>query len=207
MAGTQHIINFNSGNPFSVGPAGIRSAAVVLPPTVTSVTLAVLDPNGDWVNPANAGASFTFGVEASADGGATWHTLVAGTDAVGHLAKGNALPTVALSARTTNLGEVSALTADGARWTIIITDTSSLVVGERVTTVDFVPAIYNGTRPIASIVDSQQLTVAVPAQPGPITTFGSLLSFGILEAYGLPCRAFAVCSQPISIAARATVVD
>lgn len=90
-------IQFNNGNPFPVGLNGVHSASRDLPNRVASVTVQILDPVGDWVDPANAGGTFIFGVEYSVDGGDTWQVLVSnGTgQPVGSMFKGN-LPMVGL---------------------------------------------------------------------------------------------------------------
>jgi len=90
-------IQFNNGNPFSVGPAGVHSASRTLPNGVSQVTVQVLDPVGDWVDPTNAGGTFIFGVEFSTDGGSTWQTLASNGvgEAVGSTFKGN-LPAVGI---------------------------------------------------------------------------------------------------------------
>jgi hypothetical protein len=90
-------IQFNNGNPFSVDAAGVHSANRTLPNGVSSVTVQILDPLGEWVDPANAGGTFIFGVEFSLDGGTNWQVLSSnGTgQAVGSLFKGH-LPMVGL---------------------------------------------------------------------------------------------------------------
>lgn len=92
-------IQFNNGNPFSVGPAGVHSAARTLPSTVTVVQVQLLDPNGDWVNPANSGNTFFYGVQYSPDGGTTWLTLISnGTgQPVGSLRRDGGLPNLTIS--------------------------------------------------------------------------------------------------------------
>lgn len=109
-------INFNSGNPFSVGPVAVHSPAQNLPATVTEVTLNLLDPNGDWVNPANAGGLFQYGIEFSTDGGTTWQILVANYnpndpttgDPVGAKTRSGGLPFLTIS-RTTGIQEAFGL--------------------------------------------------------------------------------------------------
>lgn len=92
-------IQFNNGNAFSVGPAGVHSAARNLPSTVESLEVDMLDPNGDWVNPANAGGNFVYGVEFSQDGGTTWQIAISnGTgQPVGTLNRNGGLPMVRVS--------------------------------------------------------------------------------------------------------------
>jgi hypothetical protein len=90
-------IQFNNGNPFAVGPGGVHSAQRTLPARVGTVTLQILDPLGDWVNPANAGGTFVYGIEYTTDGGQTWQTLAGNGSgqAVGTLFKGH-LPMVGI---------------------------------------------------------------------------------------------------------------
>jgi hypothetical protein len=99
-------IQFNNGNPFSVGPSGVHSASRPLPATVSQATIQLLDPNGDWVDPANAGGTFTYGIEYSPDGGTTWNTLISnGTgQPVGSLTRQGALPSLTIT-RTTGITE------------------------------------------------------------------------------------------------------
>lgn len=100
------VIAFNNGNPFAVGPAMVRSSQRILPSTINDVWLNLLDPNGDWVNPANAGGNFVYGIEYSPDGGFTWLTLVGngGGQPVGSLNKDGSLPSVHIG-RDTGIAE------------------------------------------------------------------------------------------------------
>lgn len=99
-------IQFNNGNPFNVGPGGVHSQAQTLPSTVNQVDLNLLDPNGDWVNPANSGNNFVFGIEYSPDGGTTWLNLISnGTgEAVGSLDKQGGMPQLTI-ARSNGISE------------------------------------------------------------------------------------------------------
>ncbi len=99
-------IQFNNGNPFSVGAAGVHSAARTLPATVTSVAINLLDPNGDWINAANAGGTFVYGIEYSPDGGTTWHILLSNGNGqpVGSLTRNGLLPSLTIS-RDTGIAE------------------------------------------------------------------------------------------------------
>lgn len=83
---------------FLVGPTPVRSAAQVLPPTLTQAVLQLLDPNGDWVAPANAGSTCVYGLEFSIDGGVTWATLVGNGvgQPVGSLSRQGSLPQVSI---------------------------------------------------------------------------------------------------------------
>jgi hypothetical protein len=69
-------LQFNNGNPFSVGPAGVHSAARTLPAVVDAVMIQITDPNGDYMNPANAGGTFVLGLEYTLDGGTNWKPLM-----------------------------------------------------------------------------------------------------------------------------------
>jgi hypothetical protein len=95
-------IQFNNGNPFSVGSVEVHSASHVLPATVTALQVNVLDPNGDWVNPANAGGTFVYGVQYSTDGGTTWQIAISNGngDPVGLLDHHGNLPSVFVSSAT-----------------------------------------------------------------------------------------------------------
>lgn len=103
-------------NPNPAGAAGIQSAAHLLPATVSALELDLQDPNGDWVNPANAGGTFIFGMEYSADGvqhwdngtttwdgsstwdigGTTWDVAISngGGQPIGSMSKDGSLPKV-----------------------------------------------------------------------------------------------------------------
>lgn len=91
-------ITFGVGNPprVTVPTTGLTSPTQTLPATVLGAELDLNDAVGDWANPANAGFSFTFGIEYSPDGGTTWKTLVAADTIIGGTFKGN-LPRVAVS--------------------------------------------------------------------------------------------------------------
>ena len=100
---TTTTIQFNNGNPFSVGPSGVASASHILPATVTTLELDLLDPLGDWVNPANAGGNFQYGVQYSPDSGTTWLVALdnAGGQPIGSVnPKNGDLPKLVVSSPT-----------------------------------------------------------------------------------------------------------
>lgn len=79
-----------------VGPATIHSTNRTLPASVDVIVLQLSDPVGDWVNPANAGGVFRYGMEYSEDGGNTWKGLAGNGigQPVGSLNKDGSLPNV-----------------------------------------------------------------------------------------------------------------
>ncbi len=95
-------IQFNNGNPFPVGQAGVHSPDRPLPATVNQVIIQLLDPVGDWIDPAKAGGTFVYGAQYSPDGGTTWLILISNGvgQPVGSLSRQGALPSLSITRAT-----------------------------------------------------------------------------------------------------------
>lgn len=95
-------IQFNNGAPFNVGSTEVHSASHVLPATVTALEVDLLDPNGNWVNAANAGGNFIYGIQYSPDGGTTWQIAVSNGNGqpIGSLDRQGGLPKVIVAGST-----------------------------------------------------------------------------------------------------------